>query len=63
MENGKQKKAPTLFPGALAVNPLSWDMGKEFVPASKNLGAVFLTTKTGPQPIPVLLPPKLLTVV
>ena len=48
MENGKQKKAPTLLPGALAVNPLSWDTGKELVPASKNLGAVFFDAQNQP---------------
>lgn len=41
MAEGRQSVAPTLKPGALAVNPLSWTMDGAFLPAEKNLGAVF----------------------
>lgn len=39
--SGKQGLAPTLLPGSVAVNPLSWTVNSERVPASQNLGAVF----------------------
>ncbi|MBU1156568.1 MAG: DUF3089 domain-containing protein [Proteobacteria bacterium] len=38
---GYQKKAPTILPGAISVNPLSWTTDGKLVPASQNLGAVF----------------------
>lgn len=38
---GRQKVAPTLLPGALAVNPLSWTTNGTEAPAELNLGAVF----------------------
>lgn len=41
MAEGKQTIAPTLKPGALTVNPLSWTMDGSFVAADKNLGSVF----------------------
>lgn len=41
MAAGKQSVAPTLLPGALAVNPLSWTTDGTLAPAEKNLGAVF----------------------
>lgn len=41
MAAGRQSAAPTLKKGALTVNPLSWTMDGAFVPAEKNLGAVF----------------------
>ena len=41
MAEGRQSVAPTLKEGALAVNPLSWTIDGAFVPADKNLGAVF----------------------
>ena len=41
MAEGRQSVAPTLKKGALTVNPLSWTMDGAFVPADKNLGAVF----------------------
>ena len=37
---GFQKKAPTILPGAVSVNPLSWRTDGKLVPASENLGAV-----------------------
>lgn len=41
MAKGRQSVAPTLKKDALAVNPLSWTMDGAFVPAEKNLGALF----------------------
>lgn len=41
MAAGKQKVSPTLMPGAVAVNPLSWTTDGAFVSAEKNLGAMF----------------------
>ncbi len=41
MAKGRQSVAPTLKKDALAVNPLSWTMDSGFVPAEKNLGALF----------------------
>lgn len=41
MAAGRQSAAPTLKKNALAVNPLSWSMDGTFIPAEKNLGAVF----------------------
>ena len=38
---GYQKNAPTILPGAISVNPLTWTTGSELAPASMNLGAVF----------------------
>ncbi|MBU4576694.1 MAG: DUF3089 domain-containing protein, partial [Proteobacteria bacterium] len=38
---GKQKKAPTILPGAISVNPLSWTTDGKLVPASQNMGAAF----------------------
>ncbi|BEQ16627.1 hypothetical protein FAK_36930 [Desulfoferula mesophila] len=38
---GYQQKAPTIRPGAVSVNPLSWRTDGELVPAAANLGAVF----------------------
>ncbi len=38
---GYQKKAPTIQPGAISVNPLTWTIGGELAPASLNRGAVF----------------------
>ncbi|MCB2192400.1 MAG: DUF3089 domain-containing protein [Deltaproteobacteria bacterium] len=38
---GKQTKAPTILPGAISVNPLSWSTDGKLVPASANLGAMF----------------------
>ncbi len=40
---GRQKFAPTILPGALVVNPLSWQIDAALVPAKKNLGAVFFS--------------------
>ena len=37
---GFQKKAPTILPGAVSANPLSWRTDGKLVPASENLGAV-----------------------
>ncbi len=44
MAAGRQSEAPTLFPGALTVNPLSWRMDGVYVPKEKNLGATFFDT-------------------
>lgn len=40
---GKQKEAPTILPGSLVVNPLSWKTDGAFVPAAQNKGAVFFS--------------------
>lgn len=40
---GKQSAAPTILPGAVVVNPLSWRIDDVFVPAAQNLGAVFFS--------------------
>ncbi|MCF8034870.1 MAG: DUF3089 domain-containing protein [Desulfarculaceae bacterium] len=39
---GYQKKAPTIRPGAVSVNPLTWTTDGKLAPASLNLGAVFV---------------------
>lgn len=52
MEAGRQDVAPTLAPGSLAVNPLSWTTDGEFVPASRNLGAVFFAEDGSATTIP-----------
>lgn len=41
MAAGMQGAAPTLLPGAVAVNPLSWTMDTNLAPARLHLGAVF----------------------
>ncbi|TVM33392.1 DUF3089 domain-containing protein [Oceanidesulfovibrio marinus] len=40
---GKQDVAPTILPGAVVVNPLSWTTDTERAPATRNLGAVFFS--------------------
>lgn len=40
---GKQGDAPTILPGAVVVNPLSWTTDTERAPATRNLGAVFFS--------------------
>jgi Protein of unknown function (DUF3089) len=52
MAAGKQSIAPTRLPGALVVNPLSWTMDESFVPAEKNMGAVFFTDDFHPAKYP-----------
>lgn len=52
MAQGKQAVAPTRKPGALVVNPLSWKMDGDFVPADKNLGAVFFDAEAKPTAYP-----------
>lgn len=37
---GYQAEAPTILPGAVPVNPLSWSADDELAPASENLGSV-----------------------
>lgn len=49
---GYQKKAPTILPGAVSVNPLSWRTDGELVPAVDNLGAVFISQDGGEQQKP-----------
>ena len=48
MAAGKQSAAPTRLPGALVVNPLSWTLDGSYVPAEKNIGAVFFTDEGHP---------------
>ena len=48
---GHQKKAPTILPGAVSVNPLSWQTDGKLAPASENLGAVFFDDEDRPQTI------------
>lgn len=38
---GRQSEAPTILPGEVAVNPLSWTTGTEPAGAELNLGAIF----------------------
>lgn len=40
---GRQQASPTILPGAVVVNPLSWRTDNALVPARQNLGAVFFT--------------------
>lgn len=40
---GMQDKAPTILPGAMVVNPLSWKTDTAPAPATRNMGAVFFT--------------------
>jgi len=44
---GRQSAAPTMRPGSIAVNPLSWRTDEAMVPASANLGAVLFNPKDG----------------
>ncbi len=37
---GMQKVAPTILPGSIVVNPMSWEIDEKLVPASENIGAV-----------------------
>lgn len=39
--DGAQEKAPTIMPGSVVVNPLSWTTDGNVAPASENLGSVF----------------------
>ena len=41
---GRQNVAPTILPGAVVVNPLSWTIDDELVSAERNLGAVFVSS-------------------
>ncbi|OIN95014.1 MAG: hypothetical protein AUJ48_04010 [Deltaproteobacteria bacterium CG1_02_45_11] len=52
MAKGRQSVAPTLKKGALAVNPLSWTTDGAFIPATKNLGAVFFDNTDTPTTYP-----------
>ncbi|MCJ2166109.1 MULTISPECIES: DUF3089 domain-containing protein [unclassified Pseudodesulfovibrio] len=49
---GRQKAAPTIRPGAIVTNPLTWTTNDEFAPAALNLGATFFdedgSTRTYP---------------
>ena len=45
---GRQSVAPTILPGAVVVNPLSWRTDSELAPASMNLGAVFFDSSGQP---------------
>lgn len=46
---GHQAEAPTLLPGAVPVNPLSWSTDDALAPASENLGSVIFDEKGGRQ--------------
>ena len=48
---GSQAKAPTILPGAISVNPLSWRTDDKLAPASQNLGAVFFDDEGRPHTI------------
>jgi hypothetical protein len=52
MAEGRQSVAPTLKKDALTVNPLSWTMDSAFVPAEKNIGAVFFDKAGTPSTYP-----------
>ncbi|SHI95258.1 Protein of unknown function [Desulfatibacillum alkenivorans DSM 16219] len=49
---GKQKAAPTILPGAVVVNPLSWNLGGAAIAADQNLGAAIFADngKTSMEP-------------
>ncbi|MBU1276964.1 MAG: DUF3089 domain-containing protein [Proteobacteria bacterium] len=49
---GAQKSAPTILPGAISVNPLSWSTGGKLIPASQNTGAVFFDDQGKSRTIP-----------
>lgn len=49
---GRQKSAPTIIEGTIVVNPLSWTITDEIVPANMNIGAVFFEGYKPTQPIP-----------
>lgn len=49
---GRQAVAPTLKADALVVNPLSWNMAEDFVPAQKNIGSVFFNSDAQPKTYP-----------
>lgn len=42
---GHQAEAPTLLPGAISVNPLSWSTDGALAPATENLGSVIFDTE------------------
>jgi len=46
---GRQQVAPTIRPGSVVVNPLTWTTGSEFAPAEKNRGAVFWSAQGEPR--------------
>ncbi len=46
---GHQAEAPTILPGAVSVNPLSWSADDGLAPASENLGSVIFDEKGGQQ--------------
>jgi hypothetical protein len=49
---GHLKDAPTIRPGAVVVNPLSWTTDEALVPATSNLGSAFFAADGTTQTIP-----------
>ena len=52
MAAGRQKVAPTLLPGEVAVNPLTWTLDNGLASAELNLGAVFFDANNTPTTYP-----------
>lgn len=52
MAAGRQKAAPTLLPGEVAVNPLTWTLDNDLASAELNLGAVFFDANNTPTTYP-----------
>ena len=50
--DGFQDKSPTILPGAVVVNPLTWTTSDNLGPASLNLGAVFFGNNIEKEIIP-----------
>ena len=53
MAKGRQSKAPTLQPHAIAVNPLSWSTNGDMLTKEKNLGSVFFDKDNKPTTYPL----------
>lgn len=54
--DGRQKAAPTIRPGAIVTNPLTWKTTGEFAPATRNLGARFFNPDGTSQVFPHFTP-------
>ena len=50
--DGFQDKSPTILPGAVVVNPLTWTTSDNLAPASLNIGAVFFNNNMEKEVIP-----------
>ncbi|WP_291326383.1 DUF3089 domain-containing protein [Desulfovibrio sp. UCD-KL4C] len=52
VEDGYQKKSPTILQGTYVVNPLNWTTSSKKVSASLNKGSVFISNNLKPKLIP-----------